>query len=110
MELKPSAFAYSNVGTTYFFLGQSDDARTNFEKVVEISPQRADLVVTLADCYRGLGQRDKANAMYDRAISLDLQLLQTNPLDAKALADLGIFYAKKGDTAKAWNSFGVLAV
>jgi len=100
LELKPSATAYSNLGTSYFFLGQYDEARTNFEKAVEMSPQRADLVGNLADCYRGLGQNDKANTTYDRAISLALQTLQTNPRDAKALANLGLFYAKKGDTGK----------
>jgi serine/threonine protein kinase/tetratricopeptide (TPR) repeat protein len=100
LELKPSATAYSNLGTSYFFLGQYDEARTNFEKAVEMSPQRADLVGNLADSYRHLGQREKANTTYDRAISLALQTLQTNPRDAKSLAYLGLFYAKKGDTGK----------
>jgi serine/threonine-protein kinase len=47
-----------------------------------------------------LGQRDMANTTYDRAIALTFQSLQTNPKDDIALSRLGLFYAKKGDTAK----------
>ena len=109
LELKPSATVYSNLGSSYFFLGQYDEARTNFEKAVEMSPQVPDLVGNLADCYRALGQRDKANTTYDRAISLALQTLKTNPRDAQAWANLGGFYAKKGDqTKRAWSSFSGL--
>jgi len=106
LALKPSAVLYSNLGGSYFYLTQYDDARTNFEKAVEMSPQRADLVGNLADCYRVLGQRDKANSTYDRAISLALKSLATNPRDAVALAYLGVFYAKKGDQAKGFTFIG----
>jgi eukaryotic-like serine/threonine-protein kinase len=101
VDIKPSVPAYLNLGTSYFFLGAYNDARTNFEKAVDMSPQRGDLVGNLADCYRALGQRDMANMTYDRAITLTLQSLQANPRDAMALSNLGLFYAKKGETAKA---------
>ena len=100
LELNPSATLYSNLGTAYFFQERYDEARTNFEKAVEMSPQVPILVGNLADCYRWLGQRDKANATYDRAISLALKALQTNPRDAAALGILGVFYAKKGDVER----------
>jgi tetratricopeptide (TPR) repeat protein len=100
LELKPSELIYSNLGTSYFFLGHYDEARANFEKAVDMRPQDPYLVGNLADCYHLLGQRDKANAAYDRAISLAFQSLQTNPRDAGALSNLGLFYAKKGDTGK----------
>lgn len=100
LELDPSAGLYSNLGTAYFFQERYDEARANFEKAVEISPQVPTYVGNLADAYRWLGQRDKANAAYDRAISLALTALQTNPRDAAALADLAVFYAKRGDTGK----------
>jgi tetratricopeptide (TPR) repeat protein len=100
LEIQPSVVAYSNIGTSFFFQEKYDEARVNFEKAVQMSPQRADLVGNLADCYRWLGQRDKASTTYDRAIELSLQSLRTNPRDADALSDLGVFYAKKGDTEK----------
>ena len=100
LELKPSVESYSNLGTSYFFLGQYEEARANFEKALEISPKEADLVGFLADCYRRLGQAPKARATYEQAISLAYESLKTNPRDAKALAGLGLYYAKEGDTTK----------
>jgi tetratricopeptide (TPR) repeat protein len=100
LELKPSVESYSNLGTSYFFLGQYEEARANFAKALEMSPKEGELVGFLADCYRRLGQAPKARATYEQAISLAYQSLQTNPRDAKSLAGLGVYYAKEGDTTK----------
>ena len=100
LDLKPSALIYTNLGTSYFFLGRYDEARANFEKAVDMKPQDPALVGNLADCYRWLGQPDKANSTYERAIALALQMLRTNPRDAVGLSNLGLFYAKKHDTAR----------
>ena len=100
LELKPSVESYSNLGTSYFFLGQYEEARVNFEKAAEMSPKDGELVGFLADSYRRLGQVPKARATYEQAISLAYQSLQTNPRDAKSLAALGLYYAKEGDTTK----------
>jgi serine/threonine protein kinase/tetratricopeptide (TPR) repeat protein len=100
LELQPSVVAYSNLGTSFFFQERYDEARANFEKAVDMSPQRSDLVGNLADCYRWLGNREKAGITYEMAISLALRSLQTNPRDAEALSELAVFYAKKGDTQK----------
>ena len=100
LELKPSELIYNNLGTSYFFLGRYDEARANFEKAVDMRPQDPYFVGNLADCYRWLGQQEKANSTYDRAIALAFQSLKTNPRDAVALGFLGLFYAKKHDTAR----------
>ena len=100
LELKPSELIYSNIGTSYFFLGRYDEARVNFEKAVDMRPQDPYFVGNLADCYRWLGQQEKANSTYDQAIALAFQALKTNPRDAVALGFLGLFYAKKHDTAR----------
>ncbi len=99
-ELQPSAESYSNLGTSYFFLGKYDDARANFEKASNLRPQQAEFVGFLGDCYRRLGDGVKARASYERAISLAYQALQTNPRDSSALGELGIYYAKQGDATK----------
>ena len=100
LDLKKSVESYSNLGTSYFFLGKFEDARANFAKALAMSPEQGELVGFLADCYRRLGQTDKARASYDQAISLAYKSLQTNPRDAKSLADLGLYYAKEGDATK----------
>ena len=58
-------------------------------------------VGNLADAYRWMGQRDKANATYDRAIALALKAFQVNSRDIKTLEYLSLYYAKKGDAKRA---------
>ena len=100
LDLRPSLEGYSNLGTSYFFLGQYEQARANFAKALELSPKEGELVGFLADSYRRLGQAAKARETYEQAIALAYESLRTNPRDAKALADLGVYYAKEGDATK----------
>ena len=101
LELKPSSDAYSNVGTTLFFLGRYREAITMLEKAVQMNPNQESAVGNLADAYRQNQQWEKAQATYDRAIELTYQQLEVNPQDASALGDLAVYYAKKGGTTKA---------
>jgi len=100
LSLKPQADLYSNMGTAYFFLKRYEDAVGMFEKAVTMSPDASDLRGNLADAYRWSGRADKARATYDQAIELAYRELQVNPRDADALDRLGLYYAKKGDTAR----------
>jgi len=68
-----------------------------------LSPNQAVTVGNLADAYRWSGQRDKANATYDRAIALSQKGLQTDPRNAMQMATLSVYYAKKGDSVNAKN-------
>ena len=70
------------------------------EKAVELGPNQELAVGNLADAYRGSGQKDKANATYDKAIALAFQELQVNPQSTAALEDLALYYAKKGDPSR----------
>lgn len=70
------------------------------EKAVELGPNQELAVGNLADAYRGSGQKDKANATYDKAIALAFQELQVNPQSTAALEDLALYYAKKGEAAR----------
>jgi serine/threonine protein kinase/tetratricopeptide (TPR) repeat protein len=101
LQIRPSYDAYSNLGTVYFYLKRYGDAVKMFEKAVEMSPNQEVTMGNLADSYRWSGQRDKADATYDKAIALAFQELQVNPRDANALQDLALYYAKKGDAARA---------
>src|SRR5260370_30465258 len=76
-----------------------------FEKAVELNSNQQ-RVGNLADAYRWMGQRDKANATYDRAIGLCLKALQVNPRDVKTLEYLSLYYAKKGDAKRAQDFIG----
>jgi serine/threonine-protein kinase len=101
LELHPHFTAYSNLGTTYFYLKRYPESVTMFEKAVEMNPQEEVTMGNLGDAYRWSGQSAKADATYDKAISLCYSELRVNPRSAATMGNLGNYYAKKKDVAKA---------
>jgi tetratricopeptide (TPR) repeat protein/TolB-like protein len=97
IELEPTWSAYSNLGNTYFMLRRYNDAIQAFEKATQLGPNQELAMGNLADAYRASGQKDKAMATYDKAIALAFQDLQVNPQNTGAMADLALYYVKKGD-------------
>jgi eukaryotic-like serine/threonine-protein kinase len=104
LQLQSTADNYSNLGTAYFYLKRYGDSVAMFEKATEMSPNDEVNVGNLADAYRWSGQKDKASATYDQAISLAYKALEVNPRDAAAMQHLALYYAKKGNLAAA-NKF-----
>ena len=101
LALQPDADIYSNLGTAYFFLGRKDESVKMFEQAVGLSPKNEQLMGNLADAYRASGRGSEAAATYDKAIALAYGQLQVNPRDATTMADLALYYAKKGDASQA---------
>jgi tetratricopeptide (TPR) repeat protein len=101
LQLQPYWSTYSNLGTAYFFLRQYKDAADAYGKAVQLNPNDQTTTENLGDAYRWSGQKDKANATYQQAIALGYKLLQTNPQDTNAMAQLALSYAKTGDAQKA---------
>ena len=100
IEISPTWSAYNNLGYVNLLLGRPEEAVQMSEKAVELGPNQELAVGNLADAYRGSGQKDKANATYDKAIALAFQELQVNPQSTAALEDLALYYAKKGEAAR----------
>ena len=101
LQIKPSGPVYSNLGTAYFYLKRYTEAVRMFEKAAEMSPNEEMVFGNLADAYRWSAQPEKAAAAYDKAISLAYKQLEVNPRDANVLSSLALYYAKKGDAARA---------
>jgi tetratricopeptide (TPR) repeat protein len=101
LQIQPYAGTYSNLATAYFYLKKYPEAVQGFEKAQEMSPGDETVAGNLADAYRWAGQKDKANANYDKAIALAYKQLQVNPRDATTMGHMALYYAKKGDTAQA---------
>jgi tetratricopeptide (TPR) repeat protein len=72
-----------------------------FEKAVEMNPTAERYTGNLADAYRWSGQREKANATYDKAIALAYKELEVNPRDSDTMGGLSLYYAKKNMSAEA---------
>jgi len=93
--------AFSNLGTSYFYLHRYGDAVKQFEKAVELNPSDETMMGNLADGYRAVGQMDKAKATYDKAIPLAFKALRVNPRSATTMGNLALYIAKKGDVTQA---------
>ena len=100
IQISPTWSAYSNLGSAYFLLKKYNDAAQMFEKALELSPNQEKAVSNLADAYRWSGQKDKADATYDKAISLAFKELEVNPRNTDPMAGLALDYAKKGDAKR----------
>jgi tetratricopeptide (TPR) repeat protein len=101
LQIQPYAATYSNLATAFFYLKRYPEAVQTFEKAVQMNPGDETYTGNLADAYRWAGQKDKANAAYDKAISLAYKQLQVNPRDATIMGHLALYYGKKGDTIQA---------
>jgi serine/threonine protein kinase/tetratricopeptide (TPR) repeat protein len=101
LQIEPSAQVYTNLATAYFYLKQYPEALPLFEKAVEMSPEDQSFMGNLADGYRWAGNKDRAQATYEKAISLAYKQLRVNPRDANVAGQLALYYAKKGDAQQA---------
>lgn len=101
LQIEPYFSTYSNLGTSYFFLKQYSNAVEMFEKAVTLNPNDTQMMVNLADAYRGAAQQDKARTTYQRAISVGFRELQTNPEDAEVMSEIALSYAKIGNVLEA---------
>jgi eukaryotic-like serine/threonine-protein kinase len=101
LAIEPYFSTYSNLGSAYFFLKQYAQAAEMFGKAVELNPNDTSMTVNLADSYRFSGQKDKARATYQQAVSLGYKELQTNPQNSDVMAQIALCYANLGDAQQA---------
>jgi eukaryotic-like serine/threonine-protein kinase len=101
IQIAPTYLAYMNLGYVYTVSRQYPQAIEVLEKSVGLAPDQEDARGSLADAYRYSGQKEKADANYDKAIALAFHDLQVNPQSADTMGDLALYYAKKGDTKHA---------
>jgi len=103
LEIQPDDKTYNGLGTAYFYLKRYNDSVPMFEKAVQMSPNVEEFTGNLADAYRWSGQREKANATYDKAIALAYKELAVNPRNSDTMGSLALYHAKKGMPAEALN-------
>ena len=66
-----------------------------------LNPNDAITVGNLADGLRWSGDRDRARAIYMKAIALATQDLQVNPRDSTTLSMVALYHAKTGNAVSA---------
>ena len=106
LTIEPSSGAYSNAGSSEFFLGRYAEASRDFEKAVALTPQRYDGWADLGDSHYWGGQEAKARDAYTRAIRLARAELEINARIPSAHARLAVCLARTGDHAGAREHIG----
>ena len=71
-------FAHANLGAMYAEWHKYDLAVPELEKASSLSPESAELQVTLGDAYLNLGQDEKALAAFDHAVEMNATPLVWN--------------------------------
>ncbi len=101
LQFSADGQAYSNLGIAYFYVKDYDKAISAYEKAVQLVPTSDMFVGNLAEAYELVGQKDRAQATFEQAISLAYKDLRVNPRDATTKGRLGLWYGKKGDAQQA---------
>ena len=105
LELEETFDASNNLATLYYINGRYKDAARMFETSLEISDGDYRLWGGLGIAYYWAeGEREKARAVFDRAIELAEKQKEINPNDHYTLADLAGYLAKTEDEERARNN------
>jgi serine/threonine protein kinase/Flp pilus assembly protein TadD/TolB-like protein len=102
LALRPTASAYTNLGTIDFFLGRCAEAVPLMEQASRLTPKSEQMWGNLGDAYACIpGRRADANLAYRRAVQLGQQRLAVNANDGETLSVVALYQAKLGDKIKA---------
>jgi serine/threonine protein kinase/tetratricopeptide (TPR) repeat protein len=98
LSIRPTANAYSNLGTAHFQMRRYTESATDFEEAVKVDQQNYVMWGNLGDAYFWTpGRRPEAATAYGTAIALGKQDLRHNPHDAQLLAYLAAYHAMRGE-------------
>jgi eukaryotic-like serine/threonine-protein kinase len=102
LSLRPTASAYSNLGTVYFFLGRCAEAVPLMEHASQLTPKSEQVWGNLGDAYACVsGRKGDADLAYRRAVQLGQDRLAVNANDGETLSVVALYEAKLGDKTKA---------
>jgi serine/threonine protein kinase/tetratricopeptide (TPR) repeat protein len=102
LGIKPTARAYSNLGTIYYYQGRYRDAAQTYEKATQLGAADYQIWGNLADAYRQVPSlANKAPEAYQQAIKSAERQLEINPWNAQYRGSLAVYWARLGDKEKA---------
>lgn len=98
LSIRPSAYAYSNVGTAYFYMHRFDDAAINYEQSLKLDEGDFDVWWNLAEAYYwSPAKKPQAEHAYRQCISLGTPRLDVDPRDVDAMGVLAVCHAMVND-------------
>ncbi len=114
IAIRPTATAYGNLGTAYFYLRRFDESAKAFEESLKLDEKAYDAWWDLGDAYYwGAGTKTQAAAAYTQCISLANDQLRVDPRDILAVGLRALCYAmvnnRKAALADLHTGFGLPA-
>ncbi|HET9792676.1 MAG TPA: tetratricopeptide repeat protein, partial [Candidatus Angelobacter sp.] len=104
IKIRPTANAYSNLGTAMFRVRRFADAASNYREAVKLEDHTYQLWGNLGDAYFFNGQHDEAIKTYEKELGLMLEQLRVNPNNAVLLGDVAACYGQLGKRAEALDN------
>lgn len=102
ISLEPTAYAYSNVGTSYFYLHRFDDAAANYEQALKLGGDDFEIWWNLGEAYYwSAGRRSEAEHAFRQCVSLGAPRLNVDPRDVEAMSVLAVCHAMLGERSEA---------
>jgi len=100
--IQPSAAAYSNVATAFFFQRNYSQAARTYEQAVQSEGNSFRIWANLAEAYYWTpGERPRAAEAYLKSIKMAEEALQVNEKDLLALRTLALCHAMLNDSSQA---------
>jgi serine/threonine protein kinase/Flp pilus assembly protein TadD len=104
IDLRPTATAYSNLGSTYMRLHHFDEAIPVLQQAIKLFPRNYIVAGNLARAYYwSRDERQNSAAAYERAIQLGSDELSVNARNADAHIMLARYYAMIGRKTDSLN-------
>jgi serine/threonine-protein kinase len=101
LEIRPTASGYSDLASFYYYRSRFSDAARLYQQAVALSPSTSDYWGNLGDAYRSLGDKNKAQEAYRKAIALCREGLNVNKADVITMGSLASYLAKSGEPEQA---------
>ena len=102
LEIQPTPDAWTGLGTVLFYMGRYEDSAEAFERAIALRPLDPRMWGNLASACDCIPSREaRAAEALDRAISLMLERLGSNPGSAEDWALLAGWRADRGDRTQA---------
>ena len=107
LAIQPTADAYSNLATVYFYLRHYDQAANSYQQALKLDETKYTLWGNLGEAYYWTpGRRDQASAAYRQAISYAQQAETVNPRNPHVLGQLAVYHAMLGESKLAREYIG----
>ena len=101
IKIRPSPYAYSNLGTANFRLRRFGEAAKNYHDAIGLDSRNHDYWSNLGDALHFSGQTAQANEAYKKALELAIGESNVNPHDAGLQGDIASLYASLGEKSLA---------